>query len=64
MGRIPLAGAQTIGVSSGASVPEHLVTGLLRRLAGHGFTDVQPVVLSQESLTFSLPAELRSPRRA
>ncbi|MEW9529273.1 4-hydroxy-3-methylbut-2-enyl diphosphate reductase [Microbispora sp. NPDC049125] len=55
-----LDGVETVGVSSGASVPEHLVTGLLERLAERGFADVRPVTLTRETFTFSLPAELRS----
>ncbi|MFI6318178.1 4-hydroxy-3-methylbut-2-enyl diphosphate reductase [Nonomuraea sp. NPDC050556] len=54
-----LAGVETIGVSSGASVPDHLVTGLLGWLAERGFTQVETVTLAEETLTFSLPHELR-----
>ncbi|GAA3697055.1 4-hydroxy-3-methylbut-2-enyl diphosphate reductase [Nonomuraea antimicrobica] len=55
-----LDGVETVGVSSGASVPERLVSDLLDWLAGHGFADVEPVTLTEETLTFSLPLELRA----
>ncbi|MFI9595854.1 4-hydroxy-3-methylbut-2-enyl diphosphate reductase [Nonomuraea sp. NPDC052265] len=57
-----LVGVRTVGVSSGASVPEVLVDDLLDWLAGHGFADVETVTVTEETLTFSLPLELRSSR--
>ncbi|MFG1697820.1 4-hydroxy-3-methylbut-2-enyl diphosphate reductase [Nonomuraea sp. NPDC049309] len=57
-----LDGVRTVGVSSGASVPEPLVAGLLDWLSARGFADVEPVTLTEETLTFSLPLELRSSR--
>lgn len=54
-----LAGAATVGVSSGASVPEVLVQELLDDLAGAGYTDVKAVITAEEDLVFSLPKELR-----
>ena len=57
-----LAGVQTIGITSGASVPEILVTGVLDLLAEHGFGEVQPVTTANETLVFSLPRELRPAR--
>ena len=59
-----LAGATTVGVTSGASVPEELVTGVLDWLAGQGFGEVQEVESAQESLLFALPPELRKDLRA
>ncbi|MBC7303471.1 MAG: 4-hydroxy-3-methylbut-2-enyl diphosphate reductase [Nocardia sp.] len=57
-----LDGVQTIGITSGASVPEILVTGVLDLLAEHGFGEVQPVTTANETLVFSLPRELRPAR--
>ena len=54
-----LEGVTSIGVTSGASVPEGLVQGVLERLAEHGFDDVAEERLTEENLTFALPPELR-----
>jgi 4-hydroxy-3-methylbut-2-enyl diphosphate reductase len=58
-----LDGVTTVGVTSGASAPEILVTDLLAHLAGRGFTDVEVVTAMSETLVFSLPRELRARRR-
>ncbi len=52
-------GVETVGVSSGASVPENLVNDLLDFLATRGYGDVQTITAIEESLTFALPQELR-----
>ena len=54
-----LTGVNTIGVSSGASVPEILVRDLLDWLAARGFGDVETITAIEEHLLFSLPPELR-----
>ena len=54
-----LTGVNTIGVSSGASVPEILVRDLLDWLAARGFGDVETITVTEEHLLFSLPPELR-----
>jgi 4-hydroxy-3-methylbut-2-enyl diphosphate reductase len=54
-----LEGVRTVGVTSGASVPERLVTGLLDRLAESGYGTVEEVRTAEEDLVFSLPRELR-----
>ena len=57
-------GVTTVGVTSGASVPEVLVRGVLDRLAEHGYTSVETVTTANETLTFALPRELRPARSA
>ncbi|MFI5867309.1 4-hydroxy-3-methylbut-2-enyl diphosphate reductase [Streptomyces sp. NPDC051546] len=54
-----LAGVATIGLSSGASVPEVLVDGVLQWLADRGYGDVETIKTAEESITFALPHELR-----
>jgi 4-hydroxy-3-methylbut-2-enyl diphosphate reductase len=54
-----LEGVCTVGVTSGASVPEILVRDLLKWLEVHGYHDQQEVRASEESLMFALPQELR-----
>lgn len=55
-----LDGVATVGVTSGASVPEVLVQEVLDDLADAGYTDVRQVVTAEEDLMFSLPKELRT----
>ena len=59
-----LVGVETVGVTSGASVPEILVQDLLKWLEMHGYHDQQEVQAKKESLTFALPQSLRSEMKA
>ncbi len=59
-----LTGVGTVGVTSGASVPEELVTAVLDWLAAHGFADIEEIVSADEHLQFALPPELRRDMRA
>jgi 4-hydroxy-3-methylbut-2-en-1-yl diphosphate reductase len=59
-----LDGVSTVGVTSGASVPEILVRGVLEWLAERGFAAVEEVRSAEETLIFSLPQELRRDLRA
>ena len=52
-------GVETVGVSSGASVPEELVQEVVQDLAKRGFGDVETVQTAEEDVQFSLPKELR-----
>ncbi|MEI6867370.1 MAG: 4-hydroxy-3-methylbut-2-enyl diphosphate reductase [Actinomycetes bacterium] len=58
-----LVGVETIGVTSGASVPEILVTDLLLWLAERGYGEVETVTAMEEHLLFSIPPELRKDLR-
>ncbi len=55
--------ASTVGVTSGASVPEELVSGVLARLAELGYGSVEEVEAVEERLVFQLPPELRRTAR-
>jgi 4-hydroxy-3-methylbut-2-en-1-yl diphosphate reductase len=59
-----LDGVTTVGLSSGASVPEVLVDGVLEWLAARGWEDVEIVQPVEEHMQFSLPKELRRDLRA
>jgi 4-hydroxy-3-methylbut-2-enyl diphosphate reductase len=54
-----LESATTVGLTSGASVPEELVTQVLDRLAAAGFATVEEVEAVAERMVFALPHELR-----
>ena len=57
-------GVESVGVSSGASVPEELVEDVLAYLAARGFGDVETVQTAEEDVQFSLPKELRKDLKA
>jgi 4-hydroxy-3-methylbut-2-enyl diphosphate reductase len=59
-----LIGVKTVGVTSGASVPEILVRTVLDWLSLHGFGNVEEVRATEESLLFALPPELRKDLKA
>jgi 4-hydroxy-3-methylbut-2-enyl diphosphate reductase len=57
-------GCSTVGVTSGASVPEILIDGVLAWLAERGCNNVEEVHTAEETLMFALPPELRRDLRA
>lgn len=57
-------GVRTVSVTSGASVPEDLVEGVLALLAERGYPDARAVQTAEESLIFALPPELRRDLKA
>ncbi|MCW2917425.1 MAG: hydroxymethylbutenyl pyrophosphate reductase [Actinomycetia bacterium] len=59
-----LEGVTTVGVTSGASVPDELVQGVVAFLREHGFGQVEEVLSVEEHMRFSLPHELRKDLRA
>jgi len=59
-----LEGVTSVSVTSGASVPEDLVEGVLAYLADRGYPDARAVQSAEESLIFALPPELRRDMRA
>ncbi len=61
-----LAGAETVGITSGASAPEFLVAEIVRRLGGGGSVEVEEVVTVAEDVHFPLPPEVAgvTPRAA
>jgi len=59
-----LEGVEKVGVTSGASVPDDLVQGVLRLLEERGFPQATEERLTEENLTFSLPPELRKDLKA
>ncbi len=59
-----LDGAQVVGLTSGASVPEILVDGVIEWLANHGYANLKVVSSAEETLTFALPPALRRDLKA
>ena len=54
-----LDGASIVGLTSGASAPEHLIEQMLAWLAERGFDDVEQISVAEEGVRFSLPAGVR-----
>jgi 4-hydroxy-3-methylbut-2-enyl diphosphate reductase len=59
-----LVGVTTVGLTSGASVPDELVLQVLDHLAARGFADVAEVSTADETLTFALPQQLKRDLKA
>jgi 4-hydroxy-3-methylbut-2-enyl diphosphate reductase len=57
-------GVTTVGLTSGASVPEILVKDVLDALSARGYQDVEEVRTATEDLMFSLPREIRADLKA
>jgi 4-hydroxy-3-methylbut-2-enyl diphosphate reductase len=57
-------GVQTVGITSGASVPDSLVHGVVEYLADRGFPVPEEILTAKESVVFSLPSELRRELKA
>jgi 4-hydroxy-3-methylbut-2-enyl diphosphate reductase len=55
-----LEGAEVVGLTSGASAPEWLVSRMLELLAGLGFDRVEEQVVTEERVRFALPATIRN----
>jgi 4-hydroxy-3-methylbut-2-enyl diphosphate reductase len=55
-----LIGVNNVGVTAGASAPEVLVEGVIKRLQSHGFTTTETLNVVEEHMTFALPSELRA----
>jgi len=53
-----LDGVTNVGVTAGASAPEHLVQELISFLRGRGYRSMEEIELVDEDVRFSLPAEL------
>jgi 4-hydroxy-3-methylbut-2-enyl diphosphate reductase len=54
-----LEGVRTVGISSGASAPEHLVTRLCDWFRDRGVERIESFQMVEEDVTFKLPVELR-----
>ena len=57
-----LEGVETIGITSGASAPEFLVQGIVRRLGGPGAVEIEEVLTVEEDVHFPLPPEVSGAR--
>jgi 4-hydroxy-3-methylbut-2-enyl diphosphate reductase len=55
---------ETVGVTSGASVPEELVQEVIDYLDKRGYGSVETITTAEEDIQFSLPKELRRDLKA
>jgi 4-hydroxy-3-methylbut-2-enyl diphosphate reductase len=55
-----LEGASVVGLTSGASAPDHLVASMLGFLAARGFTEVEQLAVAEEGVRFGLPKGVRT----
>ncbi len=55
------AGIATLGITAGASAPEHLVTGIVDAFRARFATEIEHVVTREENIGFNVPRELRAP---
>ena len=55
-----LEGIRNVGVTAGASAPEHLVNQIVEALHNEGYTQLEEVEMVEEDVRFSLPPELNS----
>lgn len=53
-----LEGVENVGVTSGASAPESLVTDVVEWLRKHGATQIEEIVVLDEEISFTLPSEI------
>ncbi len=57
-----LTGVNNVGVTAGASAPEHLVENIVNALRDQGFGQMEEVEMVEEDVRFSLPPELTNNR--
>ncbi len=57
-----LDGCETVGITSGASVPEKLVVRVCDWFRARGVVDIAPLTSCSEGVFFKLPVELRRTR--
>ena len=55
-----LLNTNTVGVTAGASAPEVLVEGVIKKLNSYGFNCIEPLTTVEEHMIFALPSELRA----
>ena len=53
-----IANSKIIGISSGASAPEHLVQNLIKKIKKNYIVSIEEVIVAEEKVVFKLPKEL------